>query len=234
MISAQEYLQYGQIVISNLLLENYHDLGMTDQEFLLWLQLFRASEAGDRFPDLGRISQIMGHSKEDIYQLLNQLIQKKVLTILSEKDARGQLNDAYDFSIIYEKLSLLFEQKERQTKAGDQKRAEQNLYQAFESEFGRALSPIEFQRIGQWLEEDQYKPELIQLALKEAVLNQVYSLNYIDRILLSWERKHITTKQQVEDEQQRRKRQMLQKNSSYDEKPLPKISLHNWLEDQEK
>lgn len=63
------------------------------------------------------------------------------------------------------------------------------MYQLFEQEFGRPLSSIEFQRIGQWLEEDHYQPEILKLALREAVLNQAYSFNYVDRILLSWERK---------------------------------------------
>ena len=38
--------------------------------------------------------------------------------------------------------------------------------------------------IGQWLNTDHYSPELIRLALREAVLNQAYSLKYIDRIYL--------------------------------------------------
>ena len=66
----------------------------------------------------------------------------------------------------------------------------------FEQEFGRPLSASEFQRIGQWLEEDHYQPEIIKLALREAVLNQAYSFNYVDRILLSWERKNLKTKQE--------------------------------------
>lgn len=75
------------------------------------------------------------------------------------------------------------------------------MYQLFEQEFGRPLSSIEFQRIGQWLEEDHYQPEILKLALREAVLNQAYSFNYVDRILLSWERKNLRTKQQVEEDQ---------------------------------
>ena len=67
--------------------------------------------------------------------------------------------------------------------------------------------------------------------MREAVLNQAYSLNYIDRILLSWERKNIRTSEQVMDEQKRRKRQMMQKEEPTT-KTLPKISLHNWLEEE--
>ena len=81
------------------------------------------------------------------------------------------------------------------------------------------------------MDEDHYDPELIQFALREAVLNQAYSLNYIDRILLSWERKNITSKAQVEEEQKRRKKQFLQnENASQEEEPMPKIPMHNWLE----
>ena len=63
------------------------------------------------------------------------------------------------------------------------------------------------------------------------MLNQVYSLNYVDRILLSWERKNIRTSSQVKEEQQKRKRQMMQKEEKTT-KALPKVSLHNWLEEE--
>jgi len=96
------------------------------------------------------------------------------------------------------------------------------------------LSAIEFQRIGQWLEEDHYQPEILKLALREAVLNQAYSFNYVDRILLSWERKNLKTKQQVEEDQKRRKQQMLQKEvetTNAQPEALPKVTLKNWLEE---
>lgn len=128
-----------------------------------------------------------------------------------KKNRQGIRNDFYDFSAIFEKLELLQSQKRKKEGEKDYEQKIRSLYQLFEKEFGRALSPIEFQRIGQWIEEDQYSPDLIRLALKEAVLNQAYSLNYIDRVLLSWERKNITTEQQVEEEQKKRKRNMMKK-----------------------
>ncbi|MFU1892569.1 DnaD domain-containing protein, partial [Enterococcus faecium] len=72
-----------------------------------------------------------------------------------------------------------------------------NIYAAVEQNFGRPLSPIEMEMIKQWQTEDSYPDDLIQLALKEAVLNQAFSLKYMDRILLSWERKGIKTKNQA-------------------------------------
>ncbi|MGX7196097.1 DnaD domain protein [Enterococcus olivae] len=232
MISLESYLKHGQTTISNLLIENYHRLGMSNDEFLLWLQLYSYHEQGNSFPDLAPIAENMNLSQQGIYRLMNQLVQKRFLQIDSQKDAQGRMNDHYEFSIIFEKIGLLQDQQKQQSQEQQTEQQIQALYQMFESEFGRALSPIEYQRIGQWLNEDHYLPELIQLALKEAVLNQAYSLNYIDRILLSWERKNITSKAQVDEEQKRRKRQMLQKENTSNERQLPKISLHNWLEEE--
>lgn len=58
-------------------------------------------------------------------------------------------------------------------------------------EFGRNLSPIENADNRKLDRHDHYPLELIESALKEAVLNRVYSLKYIDRILLAWEKKNI-------------------------------------------
>ncbi len=232
MISLQDYLKGGQTVLSNLLIEHYRQLGLSNDEFILWIQLYKYHELGNDFPDLAPIAENMGCDQKEIYNLLNQLVEKQVITIESEKNRQGIRNDFYDFSAIFEKLALLQNQERKKEGEKDYEQKVQALYQMFEKEFGRALSPIEFQRIGQWIEEDQYSPDLIRLALKEAVLNQAYSLNYIDRVLLSWERKNITTEQQVEEEQKKRKRNMMKKESSRNEKDLPNVSLHNWLEDE--
>ena len=140
------------------------------------------------------------------------------------------MTDSYDLTLIYQRLSLYLQQQQKTVESANEQEKISQLYQSFEAEFSRPLSPMEFQRIGQWLEEDNYQVELIQLALREAVLNQVYSLNYVDRILLSWERKNIRTGAQVKEEQQKRKRQMMQKEEKTT-KVLPKVSLHNWLEE---
>lgn len=231
MISLEVFLENGQTTISNLILENYRKIGLSNEEFLLWLQLHRYVESGDTFPDLSKIADNMQYNQQEIYYLLNQLVQKQLIQIVSQKDARGMMHDSYDLTFIYQKLALLLTQKQQENQENQQQEKISQLYQNFEAEFGRPLSPMEYQRIGQWLEEDKYQVELIQLALRESVLNQAYSLNYIDRVLLSWERKNIRTSEQVKGEQQRRKRQIMQKEET-PTKPLPKISLHNWLEEE--
>ncbi|MGX7148988.1 DnaD domain protein [Enterococcus ureasiticus] len=232
MLSINEYLKAGETTVSNLVIENYQKIGLTDEEFLFWLQLFRSQAKGDLFPDLAEISQMMGKPIDVIYKLMNQLVSRGFLIIETKQNDQGQMIDTYDLLPIFEKIDLLQQKQTEKQKEVTSEETIKQLYQGFEKEFGRQLSPIELEMIGQWLETDHYQPELIRLALREAVLNQAYSLKYIDRILLAWERKNITTKEQVAEDQKRRKQALIQKEIEQQgdkNEPIPKVTLHNWL-----
>ncbi|MBO1306976.1 DnaD domain protein [Enterococcus sp. 669A] len=233
MISLEEYLSNGQTTVSNLFLKNYARLGLSTFESMLWLQLLAASQSGNDFPDLVKVADSMGITNEKVYELLGDLINKGFVELENALDENGRHKDRYNLMPAYEKLSVLKEQERFQEEQLTEEQAIKKMYQSFEQEFGRPLSAIEYQRIGQWIEEDHYAPDLIALALREAVLNQAYNLTYIDRVLLSWERKNIRTKQQVEEEQKRRKQILLQKEEVKGSEELPKVSLYNWLKEKD-
>lgn len=73
-----------------------------------------------------------------------------------------------------------------------------DIYTFIENNFGRTLSPIEYEQIALW--EDS---ELTRYAIKQAVLNGVYSIKYISRILENFERNNIQTVQQAQIEEQK-------------------------------
>lgn len=222
----------GHTTVSNLVIDYYHELGMTNEEFLLWLQLSRFEQKGERFPNLELLAQRLNWTSSELYHQLNQLIEKQLVQIVQHTDEQGKKTDMYDFSPMYAKIEQWLLQKEQKQVSQNNQQKTQALFRHFEEEFGRPLSSIEFQWINQWIDEDHYGTELIYLALQEAVINQVYSLKYIDRILLSWERKNIKTAQQVANEQKARKQRYVENQSTQAvPKTLPKISLHNWLED---
>ena len=68
------------------------------------------------------------------------------------------------------------------------KQLQVNLYTVFEKEFGRPLSPFECETLGMWEDQDQHHPNLIQAALREAVMSGKLNFRYIDRILFEWKR----------------------------------------------
>ena len=82
----------------------------------------------------------------------------------------------------------------------------------FEKEFGRTLSPMEYEIINAW-QENNISDETIILALKEAVYNGVTNLRYIDRILSEWTKKGIKTKEDLEKEKIEFSKRKIQNNS---------------------
>ena len=230
----QKWLKAGNTTISNVLLTHYKSLGLSNEQLILVLQLKSFIDAGNDFPDTEVISKRMQISSSDVFQMIHELINKKLIIIETEKNIEGKTRDSYRLDLLWDKLAMVISQQENQQRFEKQHLSEQDLFQLFEAEFSRPLSPIEMQTIGMWLDEDHYTIELIELALREAVLNQVYSLKYVDRILLNWERKNIRTKDQVEKEASRRRKAGIKAQTySVSKEPTTKVPLHNWLNNNE-
>lgn len=75
-----------------------------------------------------------------------------------------------------------------------------DIYSNFEEEFGRTLSPIEYELINSWSE--SYNKEIILEALKESVLNGVKNLKYVDKILFEWNKKGYKKIEQIKKDKE--------------------------------
>ncbi|MCJ0576863.1 DNA replication protein DnaD, partial [Enterococcus cecorum] len=53
----REFQEAGQTVVSNLILDYYQKIGMNNEEFIIWLQLYRYVQEGNRFPDASVIAE---------------------------------------------------------------------------------------------------------------------------------------------------------------------------------
>lgn len=84
-----------------------------------------------------------------------------------------------------------------------------NMLFDFLQENGFILTPIQIEKVSQW--EDS---ELTRYAIKKAVLNNKFNINYIDRILYSYQKENITTVQQAmeKDNEFNNKRDLYYKN----------------------
>lgn len=225
-----EWLKMGNVTIPNAVLAHYKALGLTNDDLITLIQLLSITENGQHFPDSQVLANRLNVSPEEAYKAIHQLMTKKMITLETQSDEEGKTTDHLSFDLLYEKILKLMSVQENEERNIQTEISSKELYSLFEQEFGRGLSAIEIQTLDMWLNEDKHSPELIQMALREAVLNQVYSLKYIDRILLSWEKKNIRTKEQVEKEAKRRRsqqsKQSFDSESDPNEKPVP---MYNWL-----
>lgn len=83
-----------------------------------------------------------------------------------------------------------------------------NIFEIIEKNFGRTLAPIEYDKIKEW-EDYKFPLDLIKYAVSKAVLNGVYTLNYIDKVLYEWDKNNIRTVVQAkkDDEEYESQRQ---------------------------
>lgn len=221
----------GSVNIPNALLDNYRQLQVDHGELILIIQIKRYIDAGVHFPTVKSLAQVMGESEEQIYNRIHALIQKKILSIQQSKNKNERSQDHYSLDLLWEKLYHHLLQRDQNAQRNQHMTAASDLIQIFESEFGRPLSPFEIERLGMWGNQDGYSPQLIEMALKEAVLNQVYNFNYMDRILRNWEKKNIKTAHDVKREQEKFNDYQSNKNNKGQDAAIQKeVPIFNWLD----
>ncbi|MET3696081.1 DNA replication protein DnaD [Bacillus oleivorans] len=226
-----KFMQGGTVFLPLYLLQHYKDLGLNEAEFTLLLHLQSFIERGNSFPTYEELASRTTMSNEQCTHLLRKLIQKGFLLLQNGKTEEDILYEQYSLEPMWEKLYLLLYKEKKQLEKDDKQKKEANLYQTFEKEFGRPLSPFEVETLSMWLDQDHQSPELILAALKEAVLSAKVNFRYIDRILFEWKRNGIRTP--LDAAEHGRKFRLYQKQKKENTAPTSSKDLpfYNWLEE---
>lgn len=206
-----DIIKEKDLVVPRILFFNYKKINITEQELILLIYLINTN----LYFNLKKMSEDLNVNNKELLKILNSLTEKDLLEIKVEKENLNAL-ETICLDKLYEKLSFILVNKE-------EKEDNTNLFTIFEQEFGRTISPMEYEIIGAW-KESGFNDELIISALKEATYNGVSNLRYIDKILHEWKKKGITTSKDVEmDKQNFNKRK--QKNVE--------VFEYDWLNDNE-
>ncbi len=205
-----ELLKDGNMVVPMYLLKNYKKLNLELDEFIFLMYLYNK---GNHFVfDPNLFAQDFDLSLKDIMNYISHLTDKGFITVEVLKNDKDVMEEVVLLDNFYQKLKLFviddINQDEKKSKD------ESTIYEVIEQEFGRTLSSMEYEIIRAWLDSN-FSEELIKEALKEAVMNGVTNLKYIDKILYEWGKKNIKTVKDVEDHRKKRNAQ-LEKNKEKD------------------
>lgn len=206
-------------VLRNRVLESYHRLNISNEEMMLLIHFLTFQQAGEDFPAISLIGQRMGLKDQQLYDMIQSLIERGFLSIPFYKNDEGKSVEYYSLDPLYHKLTQLDEEYESHRFKQAKATKEGEVFDMIQVEFGRQLSPIEYQKIGDWFQKDGYDPDVVKEALKEMILNNVYSLNYMDRILLNWSKRKQT---QAKDSTNFNKQKTQEQN-------LPPVPVTKWL-----
>ncbi len=175
-------LKTKDVIIPRLLLNNYKKLNLTEAELIILIFLINSREYNPKI-----IADAMDIKLPLLLEMISLLEEKGIIKI-ELKSINGINTEICNMDGLYEKLSLMIMKKE-------DKKIDKTIYDIFESELGRTLSSIEYELIGEWLNNNS--EEILRLALKEAVYNGVSNFRYIDRIIHEWNKKGIKTRADV-------------------------------------
>lgn len=182
-----DLLKDRPIVVPRILMNNYKLLDINDSELIIIMVLLSFGDKIDYDPE--EFSKVINGSKHEIMATINSLVEKNILSIVIEKTDK-LAHEYISLDLLYEKLyNLIID--------NDQEEAIDNsIFSVFENELVRMLSPMEYEQIKEWLTSGN-SVELITCALKEAVINGVSSLRYIDSILNDWKKKGYKNKKDI-------------------------------------
>lgn len=167
-------LKIKNITIPGVIFFNVNKLGIDYTE--LYYLCYILNLDNPRF-DLEISSKELDMKPKEMLKIINSLSEKNLLRL--EKDKKSGI-EILNLDDLYKKIAFI---------SIDSSESESStLFDKFEQEFKRPLGPREFQIILAW-KESGYTEELITLALKEAVYNEVYNIAYIDKILNNWNKK---------------------------------------------
>ena len=157
-------------VVNSNIIKCISNIDITLDEFLLVLYFINVSNSLDS----DDIKEKLGFDDDKITNTFSSLLNKKYIEMVVT-NKNGEVIEKIKLDPLFDRLAL---NKKTETNDSD-------IYSLFEKEFGRMLSSFEYEMISKWIE-NGVGEDTIKKALKEAILNNVRSFKYIDKIIYDW------------------------------------------------
>lgn len=212
-MSLKQLLENKNLVVNSMIIGQALKLKLNLNEFLI---LIYFDNLINREFNIKQLVEVLKMNESDALVAFNKLIEKKLLSVVAEKNGSGKIIEKVNLDGFYSLLVDDFKFESKESKKED-------IYSVFEKEFGRPISSMEYEIINAWLDKS-FTEELILGALKEAIYNGVTNLRYIDKILYEWQRKGFKSMQDVE-------KHLNSRNNKKENQKSEELFDYNWLDE---
>ncbi len=187
-VKLNELIKSKVINIPLYVLRIFKEFNLNVEEIILLLYLY--NQDGEVF-NPNKIALGLNMDLLKVMKVVSSLSDKGLVNVTTKTNEAKVKEEIIDLTDLYEKISikLMGEMNKEDEK-------EINIYDIFSEEFGRKLTPMECEMITSW-KKNNYSDELIKEAVREATLNGVSSLRYIDKILYEWNKKGYKKKEDI-------------------------------------
>ena len=169
----------GNIVIPMFLLKSYRKFKLELNEFIFLMYLYNLGDCFLFNPN--KYADDLGLDLGTTMNYIDALTEKDFIQVKVMKNEKGLMEEVVTLENFFQK-SVIITMSESNT---NNNLESSNIFEIIEKEFGRTLGPIDYEIIRAWLDNNMSE-DLIKEALKEATLNGVTTLRYIDKILYEW------------------------------------------------
>lgn len=192
-VKLDNIIKDSNIVIPLYMLRLHRKFNLNLDEFVFLMYLYNKNFT---LFDPELISEELNFDIMEVMGYISVLADKGLITLDIGKN-NGVIEEKISLDNFYEKVSLAliseFEDEKKEKK-------DDSIFELIEGEFNRKLTPLEREVVMEW-QNDNIPNELIKEALKEASLNGVSNLRYIDKILFDWIKKGIRKKEDIKKEE---------------------------------
>lgn len=213
-----DLLKNNNLVIPMYIYRLKNKLELNEIDFIILMYFY--NKGNNITFNVQELNNDLGITEKDIMSSIGSLTSKKLIDFKTIKNDKGITEEYISLDDFYNKISLLLMDNIEEDKV------ETNIFTDIEKEFGRTLSPIEYEIVKAWLS-NNFTEEIIHCALEEAVINGVSNLRYIDRILFEWSKKGIKNREDVE----KNRLEHRNKEKKGDSNQI-KVFDYNWLDDE--
>jgi len=212
-----DVVKSNNIIIPLYIYKEFSKLNIDYETFIFLMYLY---SKGNKIPfDINKLSEEYFTDVKKIMGYVSNLQKNKLIEIKVIKNDRNISEEFIYLDFFYEKIALSIVNEESTKEVLDEK---EEIFDILQKEVGLQLSFVEVEIVKAW----NYDKDIIKEAIKEAIKNNVASIRYIDKVLYSWSKKGIKTKEDLE----KSKTNFREKSDSQ-----PKIDVfdYDWMEDDE-
>ncbi len=187
-VKLNELIKSKMVTIPYYALGMFKDFNLKVDEIILLLFLY--NQDNEVFnPSL--IANSLNMELLTVMKTVASLSDKGLVNVVTKTNEAKVKEEVIDLSGLFDKITLKMINEMNQVDEQDI-----NLYDVLNEEFGRKLTPMECEMVDSW-KKNNYSNELIKEAIREASLNGVSSLRYIDKILFEWNKKGYKKKEDI-------------------------------------
>lgn len=183
----KKMINEGIVDFDKLLKKTYKDLGLTELEAFLLMELNALKIKDIHFVTPKILTKKLTISEEEAVLLMDELMKKKYLNFVLIKGQNGKQKESFDIDLTYRRILEYYQGKvidELMTSENHYDTLEDEVVELLERNFQKQLKPLEVELIIKWIHEFKYTKEDIKEAVLAAIKANRYTVSYLDSVLL--------------------------------------------------